>query len=1209
MILHGQGEGPVRICNPCKKLEDAARFESRYGQRKRASKGTSKPTPQMQAGLLLEEIIPIEPSAQISGKNDFVTDSHNLHTLQDGECVNMSDQKSHSTGKLMETETELNGRNENTLVSPEILRQQAQEEKRQWIALKREGKGEEALQAFKRGKELERQAESLKLSLRRTQRRATNPPVCRKEKHEDNSGSYRRKKTRNLAAGEGVGIDINIEPIMSEQRLEESVEKNDLMSALKELGWSNADLHEAGRKEAKARSVEGELAEIAAAVHEVEGSNSQGGVSSMQVLALKRRALALKREGKLAEAKEELKKAKTIERQLEEQEIAYGQESDDDLAALIQGLEKESATQTIGSATLGMASHNSMINLDYEDDDEGIEVSDSDMNDPEMVAALRSMGWEEEAAAMENCPVSFSGKDTAYVVSGASSTSKQPLNRSFGSVGNNKSQEPSEESKDILRSVEESLNDNLENVHVTEEDMEDPYFLSAIKAMGFPEDDPAQMMQPVMALIPKPFEKKNLEQEILFLKKEALALKRAGNIEKAKEELQQAKRLEKELEEMQSLHMEEGDVLAAFAGQKANDKKGALVTSHGKADFIGEEPECDDVDVTEEDMGDPELAKELKSLGWQDDYTTQDNVQTAEEGLNSSGKFSRVACGFHVPNTKSELQKELLGLKRAALKLKRGGRLEEAEDELEKARVIEQLMQESENVPVAPKKGPDTHNDKVYDLAYSENDIDEVKEHDMEDPTMLAALKRFGWNEAEKDVKMVPGTVLDHTSAFSLSLSTILQKSSCDIHSQREGTGIASLDSDLGGVLHIQTPVIESEKQNLCVVHPVNSGDLLTGEAWGAEDREGIDGNVLDTSVKISERREVEGSTSFSHRSSMEFQHAKVENPGSNVKLGDSVPLSEAPVKTGDQMIGTPVEKNDNVELDIFTMETPSSVETLQHEILAYKKKALALKHEGRNAEAKEQLRHAKLLEKELAVQKSGIATTQTELERASSGALATPNVAQPQEADGSRPGAGSHDSLASVASAGALPTPAQKYTAGKDRLKLQRESLAHKRKALALRREGRMEEAEAEFELAKSMEKQMEELGGSDPGNGAVPKTGGAGPIFGHQDEEGVDDIFDPQLVAALKGLGWKEIDYLGAAPKAGQKVKEKVPTGNSGKADMATGTNFKQNEEKHQLEAKIKSEKVRAVQLKRSGRQSEALDALRAAKQLERQLQSMYQ
>ena len=39
MTLRGQGDSPVRICDPCKKIEDAARFELRYGHKNRSAKG------------------------------------------------------------------------------------------------------------------------------------------------------------------------------------------------------------------------------------------------------------------------------------------------------------------------------------------------------------------------------------------------------------------------------------------------------------------------------------------------------------------------------------------------------------------------------------------------------------------------------------------------------------------------------------------------------------------------------------------------------------------------------------------------------------------------------------------------------------------------------------------------------------------------------------------------------------------------------------------------------------------------------------------------------------------------------------------------------------------------------------------------------------------------------------------------------------------
>jgi hypothetical protein len=39
MVLRGQGDSPVRICEPCKKLEEAARFEMRHGHKSRAGRG------------------------------------------------------------------------------------------------------------------------------------------------------------------------------------------------------------------------------------------------------------------------------------------------------------------------------------------------------------------------------------------------------------------------------------------------------------------------------------------------------------------------------------------------------------------------------------------------------------------------------------------------------------------------------------------------------------------------------------------------------------------------------------------------------------------------------------------------------------------------------------------------------------------------------------------------------------------------------------------------------------------------------------------------------------------------------------------------------------------------------------------------------------------------------------------------------------------
>ncbi|XP_039050026.1 vacuolar protein sorting-associated protein 27-like [Hibiscus syriacus] len=43
MVLHGHGDSSVRVCDPCKKLEEAARFELRHGSKSRTGRGSLKP--------------------------------------------------------------------------------------------------------------------------------------------------------------------------------------------------------------------------------------------------------------------------------------------------------------------------------------------------------------------------------------------------------------------------------------------------------------------------------------------------------------------------------------------------------------------------------------------------------------------------------------------------------------------------------------------------------------------------------------------------------------------------------------------------------------------------------------------------------------------------------------------------------------------------------------------------------------------------------------------------------------------------------------------------------------------------------------------------------------------------------------------------------------------------------------------------------------
>ncbi|GJM85389.1 hypothetical protein PR202_ga01834 [Eleusine coracana subsp. coracana] len=145
-------------------------------------------------------------------------------------------------------------------------------------------------------------------------------------------------------------------------------EKNDLASELRELGWSDADL----RDETKTApmSVEGELSQL---LREVAPRSSEakktGGIDKSQVNALKRQALLLKREA---------------------------EESDDDLAAIIQNMD-DNNHEDILLDNPGFPALNFEQILGASDDlaiDGNFDVTDDDLNDPDMAAALKSFGLE-----------------------------------------------------------------------------------------------------------------------------------------------------------------------------------------------------------------------------------------------------------------------------------------------------------------------------------------------------------------------------------------------------------------------------------------------------------------------------------------------------------------------------------------------------------------------------------------------------------------------------------------------------------------------------------------------------------------------------------------------------------------------------------------------------------------------------------------------
>ncbi|KAL9384052.1 hypothetical protein Peur_024375 [Populus x canadensis] len=97
--------------------------------------------------------------------------------------------------------------------------------------------------------------------------------------------------------------------------------------------------------------------------------------------------------------------------------------------------------------------------------------------------------------------------------------------------------------------------------------------------------------------------------------------------------------------------------------------------------------------------------------------------------------------------------------------------------------------------------------------------------------------------------------------------------------------------------------------------------------------------------------------------------------------------------------------------------------------------------------------------------------------------------------------------------------------------------------------------------------------------------------------DDVVVEDLLDPQLLSALKAIGIEDTSTISQGSERPGPVKVSPTKSESNSA----------SQERIQLEERIKAEKVKAVNLKRAGKQAEALDALRLSKLFEKKLNSL--
>ncbi|XP_071691261.1 uncharacterized protein [Rutidosis leptorrhynchoides] len=575
MYLRGQGESPVRICEPCKTLEEAARFEMRHGHKNKSRKGASK--------LVADDEDDV-------GSESVSSEKESLSSMQ------RATSSSHSNSEMdfdLESTT------------PEELRQRAVEEKKKYKVLKDAKKPEEALRAYKKGKELERQAESLEIELRKNRKKA-----LLSTKTNENTNEKQPKP------------------------------KDDLVSELKDLGWSDHDLIDADKKPIT-MTLEGELSTLLKEVSQNTNKPEKKSVSNdkSEVVAIKKKALAFKREGRLTEAKEELKRAKILEKQIEEQELLGNDEddSDDEFASLIRDMD-------IDKQDVLAARNDRNHNFDFDhllrmDDisnlDGNFDVTEEDMDDPEMSAALQSLGWTEDQDRDKDTV------DKETLLSEIQSLKKEALNKK--KAGNNpEALALLKKAKLLEADVGVSLNELPEKADLAPSKLDSDSKLPRKSKFA-------------------------IQRELLALKKKALALRREGKGDEADQELMKCKALEQELEELEN-------------GPKVKPASLKPVDFSAPMD-VDDEGE----DVTDTDMNDPSYLSVLQNLGWQDE---------------DDGKLELPA---EVKETKqivvskksvNEIQRELLALKRKAMTLRREGNTVEAEKVLESTKDLEAELAE-----------------------------------------------------------------------------------------------------------------------------------------------------------------------------------------------------------------------------------------------------------------------------------------------------------------------------------------------------------------------------------------------------------------------------------------------------------------------------------------------------------------------------------
>ena len=586
-----------------------------------------------------------------------------------------------------------------------------------------------------------------------------------------------------------------------------------------------------------------------------------------------------------------------------------------------------------------------------------------------------------------------------------------------------------------------------------------------------------------------------IQRELLNSKKKVLALRREGKMDEAEEEMRKSAVLEHQLMEMDNA-----------PSHKSSSTNTDNVLHAASRNPLVEEGSEDD--VTDKDMSDPTYLSLLTDLGWNDDNDKpsnssnkplkkyDDNFVPVDDALLS--KHSTTILVEAPRKSKAEIQRELLSLKRKALALRREGKTEDAEEVLKMAKTLEAKIEEMDalknEVQVEAPKKKELFNSPVNVAVDEERDV-VVSEEDMHDPALNSMLTNLGWKDEGFEPVTIKEPIKEATSTVTTSRNKgeiqreLLALKRKALALRRKGE-IEEADEILKKSKNLEAQLEDFESQNKDLllnaskdkksVPSESSHGKSPANSHFADDKHPLSAEVSASSENLTKRMKVENiiahSSSTGHSmpmpdlltgngcSSSEIlsQKQKEEYKAGSVnssQAGPTIPLDSLLNLSQDQIYKnniptqrrkevTDVDEKPNTNQSNVVPDYASQDDlSLRQEILAHKRKAVALKREGKLTEARDELRQTKLLEKRLEVGSMQPNTAST------SNVSNKSNVVQKKQ-----------DS----------PNAAAKPLTSRDRFKLQQESLAHKRQALKLRRDGRTEEAEAELERAKAIEAQL---------------------------------------------------------------------------------------------------------------------------------------